>query len=176
MGLLEDQLQQQKKKIELTKLQNKELAKHLADMDKTYDPKRIADDMKRYEEENHEWYESMKYVDKPIEYIIRDAKKEDIRTGLVIKDLLTPINNEALIKIINPIKSNNINLTEFKLTENGYGLLIDYNTTESIEFKKGDIIVYNYIKNSVKYNHRRLNYNSETYILININDILGINA
>ena len=133
----------------------KDVQKMMKDMDKTYDPKVIADDLKRDMDENHEWYEQQKYIEKP-EYITKQQNAaEERRLGSKVSDIkLKPLKDNVLIAMEdNRVKSKLIVVTN--QTDTNIGFVVNLNDASEYEFKCGDKVVFDLHK--IKY---RLNYNN----------------
>lgn len=74
----------------------------LNSLDRRYDPQAIADDMARDMDENHEWYESMRAVDKPRNLVARDEARRSRRRGWHVDTMPKPFDNEVIVSITKP--------------------------------------------------------------------------
>jgi co-chaperonin GroES (HSP10) len=120
------------------------LAEDLNDLDRKFDPQKIEDDWHREMDDNHEWWESMQYVDKPDYLIKRDEIQENARQGVVVDYIPTPLPDRVIVAMSNndPQSSKLFITTNITHTDNPIGHIIGLNPDSEYEFKIGTKVLF----------------------------------
>ena len=159
------------KQYEYTKNMNR----WIGQMDTTYDPKAQEEYALREQEENAEWYESMKYADKPQEYKDRDVLREQYRRGLPVTELNYPKPGDIFIKMDDPSDTSTIKFADIigdgsfinrKNPDTNTGVVAKASKTS--DYKVGDKVAYD-----VRSGFYRLSYQDRIHLIMKEESILA---
>lgn len=147
-----------------------ELTKIYKDMDQTYDAERIYADEQRDLEENEEWYESMKYVEKPEFLKRKHATEESKRQGISLKTDLTPLKDMVIVAMKKEeVRKSGIVIARMqKQSDSNEGTVVALNDNSEYDFKCNDKVIVDLHKVKGRYN------NNGIHLIIHKAHILGV--
>jgi co-chaperonin GroES (HSP10) len=132
----------------------------------------VKDDLERDLDDNHEFYEKMRYVDKPNFVIREENAKEAYRRGAIIDEAnWTPLKDMVIIKMEPDRKDFKIEIADLRPVkmDSNIGYIVNINPESKYDFNIGDKVVFNPSKSKYRYF-----MDKHTHIIIDKKEVIAV--